>query len=398
MNPLKILIVDDNRSAASALARLLSLGGDEVSAVFDGETAITTMQAEPPDLVLTDLRMEPVDGMAVLRAARELDPPVEVIVFTAFGAVEVAVEAMRLGARDFLTKPVTADQIRERLVSLREGDATPPSEDPSFIAHSESSRALLHALDRAAGVPSSVWIEGELGSGRGFAARYMHRMDRPEDPFREINPARPFTWPENGSVVLPNVDHLTLAAQSQLARELASCPPTVRIIATSGPDSRRLIAEGKLHAELYYALSVIAVQVPPLRARSEDVLPLLDAALERFSDRYGRSRPHLSDDQRRTLRRHGWPGNVRELSNLAERAVVMGPDALHVDVQPPRTMGMPQLEIGFSLANYMESVEKRILSEALRLSAGDRTRAGRLLGVERNTLRYKLNKYGLLDK
>ncbi|MCO4744036.1 MAG: sigma-54-dependent Fis family transcriptional regulator [Proteobacteria bacterium] len=398
MTALNILIVDDNKTAADALARLLSLDGDEVSATYDGETAISLMQADPPDLVLTDLRMEPVDGMAVLRAARTLEPPVEVIVFTAFGAVDVAVEAMRIGARDFLTKPVTADQIKERLLSLREGPTAPPTEDPDFIANSDSSQRMLRALDRAVGVPSPVWLEGELGSGRGFAARYLHRIDRPETPYRDINPARPITWPDEGTAVLANVDQLSLPAQSQLARDVIACPAGLRLIVTSAPDARRMVTEGRLHPELYYALSVITFQVPPLRARPEDVLPLLDASLERFASRYQRPRPVLQEATRDRLRQHGWPGNVRELRNLAERAVVMGPDALHIEVRPGRTTGMPQLEPGFSLANHLEAVERRILSEALRLAGGDRAQAGKLLGVERNTLRYKLNKYGLLEK
>lgn len=398
MTALNILIVDDNRSAADALARILSLGGDRVSAAYDGETAIAHLQTHPLDLVLTDLRMEPVDGMEVLRAARAMDPPVEVIVFTAFGAVEVAVEAMQLGARDFLTKPVTAEQIVERLAPLRDGGTVHPTLDPDFIAFSAAGLQLVEALGRAAGVPSPVWLSGELGSGRGFAARYLHRVDRGDAPYTELNPARSLAWPESGTVVLPNVDQLSITAQAQLTRDVAEAPPDLRVIATSGPDPRRLVAEGKLHADLFYSLSVVAIEVPPLRHRSEDVLPMLDAALDAYADRYRRARPTLSTEVRAQLSQHGWPGNVRELYNLAERAVVMGTDALHIDVQPPTSAGMPQLEPGFSLSAYLESIEKRLIVEALRQAAGDRNQAGRLLGVERNTLRYKLNKYGLLDK
>ena len=125
---------------------------------------------------------------------------------------------------------------------------------------------------------------------------------------------------------------------------------------------------------------------------------MLDAALDAFSNRYRRARPTLPAEVRQQLTTHGWPGNVRELYNLAERTVVMGADALHIDVQPAAAAGMPRLEPGFSLSAYLESVEKRLLVEALRQADGDRNQAGRLLGVERNTLRYKLNKYGLLDK
>lgn len=395
---LKILVVDDNRSAADALARVLRKAGDDVDACYDGQTAIERIDQAPPDVVLTDLKMEPVDGLAVLRAARERRPPVEVIVFTAYGAVDVAVKAMRLGARDFLTKPVTVEQVAQRLESLRATGSPAPLSLP-FVAESALTRELLAALRRAAGVPSPVWIEGEVGAGRGHAALALHRMGAdPEAPFVVRDVGRDTGWPERGTVVLPNVDDLPEDLQRQLHRQLAHVPAGVRVVATAGPDGRRMVAEGRLRPELYYALAVIVVQVPPLRSRPEDVGPLLDLALDAFSQRYGRPKPEVDPARTAALARHLWPGNVRELLNLAERAVVMGPDALELDVVEAPTEGMPKLEPGFNLAAYLEGVERRILVEALRRAGGDRNRAGRILGVERNTLRYKLNKYGLLDR
>jgi two-component system response regulator HydG len=403
-NPLKVLIVDDNRSAADALARVLLKHGDDVEAVYDGAAAIDRIRATPPDLVLTDLKMEPVDGLAVLRAARELSPPVEVVVFTAYGAVDVAVKAMRLGARDFLTKPVTVEQISQRLQQLRAdrshapvaatGDGTLP-----FVAEAALSRDLLEQLRRAAGVPSPVWLEGEVGSGRGHAAVTLHRLSAMHDaPFLVRDIGRDTAWPERGTVLLPQVDDLGDEGQRTLHRSLSHVPPGVRLVSSASADGRRLVAEGRLRPELYYALAVIVIQVPPLRSRREDVLPLLEQALETTARRYGRPRPLIDPQRARALERHAWPGNVRELLNLAERAVVMGPEAFDFDVTESTGDGMPKLEPGFDLATHLESIERRILVEALRKCGGDRNRAGRLLGVERNTLRYKLNKYGLLDR
>lgn len=400
---MRILVVDDNRSSAEALARALSKRGDLAEAVFDGGEAIRRIEASPPDLVLTDLRMEPISGMEVLRAARAQRPPCEVIVFTAYGGVETAVEAMHLGARDFLTKPVTLDQLVRRLEQLEHGpsageDSEDNALDANFSAAAQSSQELLTTLQQVADVPSNVWLEGEIGAGRGHAAYTLHRLGRPDSPFTTLDLAREAPWPESGTVVLPNVDDLPADLQRALVRRLRAVPPEVRLIATAAPDALQRVREGVLNSELYYALAVIVIRVPPLRDRVEDIGPLMQLALETFSKRYKRPVPDVAADHLERLKMHSWPGNVRELLNVSERAVVLGTDALDLEVVRRPTPGLPRLEPGFSLAQYLESVERRILMDALRRTGGDRTAAGRLLGVERNTLRYKLNKYDLLDR
>jgi DNA-binding NtrC family response regulator len=401
---LSILVVDDNRSSADALARLLRRQGDEVEAVYDGQTAIDRLRSQPPDVVLTDLKMEPVDGMAVLQVARSLRPPVETIVFTAFGAVDLAVRAMHLGARDFLTKPVTMEQVSTRLDQLRverldQPGGPEPSGADDFVAQAESSQTLLRTLERAADVPSPLWIEGELGSGRMFCARTAHNLSSDKARGWHVsNLLREDPWPATGTVVLPNVDDLPEDLQRGLHRRLQHVPEAVRLIATARPDGRRRIADGELRPELYYQLAVVVVQVPPLRRRPEDIVPLFRRGLRQFAERYGRPEPEISSRFRDQLLRHYWPGNIRELLNLAERTAVMGEDSFQLEVIEDPGGGIPKLEPGFSLSDYLEGVERKILMEALRRTAGDRAAAGKLLGVERNTLRYKLNKYGLLDR
>jgi DNA-binding NtrC family response regulator len=399
--------VDDNRSSAKALAKLLQRGGDDVEALFDGASAIARIEADPPDVVLTDLKMEPVDGMQVLAAARSSSPPIETIVFTAYGAVDVAVQAMHLGARDFLTKPVTVDQVAARLQPLRvDGDALhADAEDDleaAFVARSEGASELLQTLKRAAGVPSPVWLGGELGSGRSFAAHTLHALGDAErgesTPFVEVNPRSPAPWPDHGTMVLPNIDALEEDRQLELVRRLGELSPKVRVIATAGADGRQQVATGALRPELYYRLAVVVISVPPLRRRKEDILPLYARALDHFAEKYGRPRPTISETDRERLVRHYWPGNIRELRNLAERTVVLGIDGFNLEVIEQQAPGLPKLEAGFSLSAHLEQVERSILEEALRQAGGDRTAAGKLLGVERNTLRYKLNKYGLLRK
>jgi DNA-binding NtrC family response regulator len=401
--PLRIVVVDDNRSSADALSRLLRRTGDDVEAFYDGAAAIERIQRDPPDVVLTDLKMEPVDGLAVLQSARSQHPPVETIVFTAYGAVDVAVRAMHLGARDFLTKPVTLEQVSSRLEQLRV-DRDPQlisvnAPDESFVAHSPAARGLLATLERAADVPSPVWLGGELGSGRAFAARTLHQLGRRHGPFNVINPRSDTHWPETGTVLLPNVDLLRPAEQLDLNRRLQLLPRDVRVVATATDDGRQRVHSGELRPELYYQLAVVVVEVPPLRRRREDVVPLFQRAIEHYAGMYERTIPEMPPHFRRDLEAHAWPGNIRELRNLAERTVVLGVDGFNLLVQAERPKrAMPNLEQGLNLAEHLEEVEKAILVEALRICDGDRNAVGRLLSVERNTLRYKLNKYDLLDK
>jgi DNA-binding NtrC family response regulator len=398
--------VDDNKSSATALARVLSKQGDQVEAVFDGQAAIDAIHASPPDVVLTDLRMEPVDGMAVLQEARSTRPPCEVIVFTAFGAVDAAVRAMRLGARDFLTKPVTVEQIQARLEQLRAGPVVPsaPPDEDEVISASTASLALLALLKRACDAPSPVWIEGEAGSGRTFVAEILHglRLKKTGEqlPIVVRDPGLEAPWPETGMVVLPSVDDLPDDLQRGLVRQLALVPPTVRVVATAQPGSLRRVRDGTLRPELYFKLAVLVVNVPPLRERPEDVLPLFDAALRRFSARFQRPVPTIPRPLFEDLARHTWPGNVRELMNAAERAVVMGFEAFQVAPAiraSPDSAGLPDVGEGFSLTDHLEGVEARLLEHALKQTGGDRNKAAKLLGVERNTFRYKLQKYGLLE-
>lgn len=398
-SPLNVLVVDDNRSAADGLAMVLEKLGDNVTAAYGGREAIQHIQTHRPDVVLTDLRMEPVDGMAVLRAARELRPPVECIVLTAYGAVETAVHAIKLGARDFLTKPVAVEQVRARLDALRAPEQHEDHQPPdTFIAHAASSQALLQSLQQAASVPVRVWIEGEIGSGRVHSARTLHELQEDVSSLTILDPARLDEWPDSGTVILPSVDDLPDDLQSNLKRRLALVPEGVRIISTASPESALRVSNGELRADLYYDLAVVTIAVPSLSARREDVIPIFHEALKTLARRYSRPEPELTKEFKQSLQSYRWPGNVRELLNMAERMVVLGFGEIPATLPERGESGLPNLEDGFNLAKYMEDTERRVLVAALRQCQGDRNAVGRLLEVERNTLRYKLNKFGLLDK
>lgn len=399
MSALQILVVDDNRTAAEAAAMLLQRDGHTVSVCFDGATAIGRLGVMPFDLVLTDLRMEPIDGIAVVRAARAQSPPVDAIVFTAFGSIEAAVEAMRHGAADFLTKPVTAEVLLRRVREYRA--AAPPG--LALVGESGAMEALRADAVRLAPVRSAVLIEGETGTGRRHLARWLHQNGPdPERPLRVALPGRPVAdLAESGLVLLSAIDDWPGPALTELQRQLALLEPggPPRLVATAQPGLDARVASGTFPAELYFRLAVLPLRIPPLRDRPDDILPLLRHFLTAHARALGRPAPALPAPALASLAAHAWPGNLRELSNLAERAVVLGPGVLEL---PPRaateTPPPPAWGPGFNLSAHMEQVERRVLLDAIQATGGDRAAMGRILGLERNTLRYKLNKYGLLER
>ncbi len=399
---LTILVVDDNKTAAVAVATLLRREGHDVDVRYDGQAAIERLGEGGIDLVLTDLRMEPVDGLQVVRAARASEPPVDVMVFTAFGSVEVAVEAMRLGALDFLTKPVTADQIVKRVRQLRPSAGAPRD----LVGASDASDAIRKQARAMARVRSTVLITGEPGIGRRHLARWLHAQGL--DRGLPLISARPGQLLDHdqlagaGTLLIANVDDWSPDAQASLQRMLegleAGRPP--RVIATASPAIDIHVAQGDFPPELYFRLAVLVLRLTPLRERPSDIAELLRYFLAANAETFGSPAPQPTAAQLARLEAHAWPGNVREVANLAERAVVLGADAFDMDIKPATgaEAPLPQLAEGFNLPDHLEEIERTLLIRAIEQTEGDRPAMSRLLGLERNTLRYKLNKYDLLDR
>ncbi|MBK7757737.1 MAG: sigma-54-dependent Fis family transcriptional regulator [Deltaproteobacteria bacterium] len=402
-----VLVVDDNRSAADALGIVLRRNNYVAEVAYDGVSALGRLRAGGVDVVLTDLRMEPMDGIELLRQARALPTPPEVIVFTGFGTVDAAVEAMRLGARDFLTKPVSPSKVLEHLGRLR-GDAAPTHGlrvDEGKSAKAKEVAAQVEAVRKSR---APVLILGEPGSGRSELARALH-PSAAERPVRALNhPSRAaeVDLRAPGALLLPNVDLLTPQDQVALVQVLNGLDPVSgpRVIAWAQPGFIEHAPKDPAGHELTLRLAVLVVTLPPLRERVEDIPALLSALLA------GRAPAELqpTDAQLQALMAHRWPGNLRELAALAERAVVFGASALSLPPSAPSqavvasaTSGSgasPTLEEGFSLQEHLESVEREILIRAQEQTKDDRAAMSRVLGVERNTLRYKLNKYHLNPK
>lgn len=388
----RVLVVDDNRSAADALARVLSREGYASDVAYDGQAAIDRLDQGGVDVVLTDLKMEPVDGLAVLEHARSLTQPPDVWVMTGYGSVDTAVRAMQLGARDFLTKPVTARTILEQLGSVSR-DPVDTVQGPSL-----ASTALRDQARAVQALTSNVLLLGEPGSGQAEVARLIAGSDAVQ-VLSHPGRADPDALADVAVLYAPNVDLLGEPDQVRLLQLLEGWRDGPRVIASAGPDWQEHALTSPSSRALYFQLAVLVLRVPPLRERADDVAALLTAMLAAGAQRMGVVAPIPSPEQLSALRRHRWPGNLRELSALAERALVFGADALDMDVPDDAPSGgLPQPAEGFVLSTYLEDVERALLTQASEQADGDRATMSRLLGVERNTLRYKLNKYGLLNR
>ncbi|MCB9762721.1 MAG: sigma-54-dependent Fis family transcriptional regulator [Alphaproteobacteria bacterium] len=397
-----ILVVDDNRSAADGLGMVLERHGYAVEVRYSGEAAIARLQEGGIDVVVTDLRMEPVDGLAVLDCARALPIPAEVLVLTGYGTVDDAVRAMRRGARDFLTKPVTADQVVEQLRQLQGAGLHIRVQD----GVSAAARELARQIEVVAAADATVLLSGEPGSGRNQVARQVHEQSpaggRPLAVIPHPSHLARVDLAAVGGLYFPNVDLLDPRDQVQLVQALDSMDPDTapRVIASAHAEWGEQAALDPSVQELYYRLAVLEVVVPPLRERPDDIEPLLTGWLAARAQDRGVDPPAPNGEQLKALRLHAWPGNLRELAAVVERALVFGNAAFDIQVHMKSMPGerLPELIEGFSLQQYLEEVERTLLVRAIDQTGMDRTHMSRILGVERNTLRYKLNKYGLLDR
>ena len=423
----RVLVADDEVKLGKLAAEMLELDKHSVTRVQGGRAALVELAARPFDVVVTDLRMADVDGLAVLREARARG--CEAIVMTAFGSAESAVQAMKTGAADYLLKPFSMDELRLRVRRLCEQQkAQVRSEQlvrkltPSLVAHSAAMRAVLESAERVAASDATVLLLGDSGTGKTQLARYIHyRGARASLPLVEVHcAALPETLLEaelfgfekgaftgaverkqghlsvadGGTVFLDEIGDITPATQVKLLRFLqdhefvpvGSTRPTkvdVRVIAATNRDLDAALKNGAFREDLYYRLNVFCIAVPPLRDRRDDVLPLA----EQFLCSRGVPAARLSHPAREELLRRAWPGNVRELENALERALILAGDepigAEHVrgpGRAPSRAADV--LESGFRLDDF----ERELIEAALERAGGNKTAASKLLGVTRRRL------------
>jgi two-component system response regulator HydG len=437
--PQTILVVDDDESNRVTLERLLGREGYSVVHADSGRTALEAVRAQPIDLVLTDLKMPGMSGIDLLKAARTVDPDVEVVVMTAYGTVETAVEAMKEGAYDFVAKPLKRQELlsclrkalekrglqvenrrlREQLGAIGDGE---------IVGQSAAMREVLAEVEQVAPADATVLIAGGSGTGKGRLARMLHRMSRRRaERFVTVNcgalpeslleselfgyergaftgaTARKegrFDLARGGTMFLDEITEMSLPVQVKLLRVLQegeyervggteTLRTDCRVIAASNRDIEAEIAAGRFREDLYYRLNVIRINLPPLRNRYEDIPLLAQHFLVRFTQKNAKDIKGFTPEAIEALCAWHWPGNVRELENAIERAVVLSRDTqLTLDDLPPamrQNRGSRQ-QMSFPVGTPLKDVERRMIEETLRFCSGDKNLAASLMGITARTI------------
>ena len=457
MEPL-ILIADDERSNLESLGRIFGKEGWRVALAESGAAALEVLRREPVAVLVTDLMMPGMSGEALLRAARTVSPQTEVVLVTAYGTVEAAVSAMKEGAYDFITKPVkrhaivkTVRQALEKAKLVAENRALRARlfdlgvVPGTLIGNAPSFRAVLDALRQAAPTSATVLLSGESGTGKELAARMLHELSpRASGPFVPISCAAipetileselfgyergaftgaaarregRFERAHGGTLFLDEVGEMSPAVQVKLLRVLqdgvverlgGTQPLTVdvRIVAATNKELMAEVRSGRFREDLFYRLNVVAVRLPPLRERREDVPLLASVFLRRLAEKNAKPVSGLTPAALLALESYPWPGNVRELEHAGERGVVLSRGEI-IDVHDlpeavargageplaePGPAGERPLSITIAVGTPMEEVERVVIRETLRHTRGDKTLAAQLLGIAARTIYRKLDR------
>jgi len=449
----RVLVVDDERKMRRVLQILLEQMGLESVAAENGEAALESMNQEKVDLVLTDLKMPALNGIDLLKRIRTAEPDLPVIVLTAHGTVQTAVEAMKHGAFDYILKPFDVEaieliirkalemrQYRTENRYLREQVAGTPSFE-NLVGVSPAMQAIYEVIRQVAPTKSTVLITGETGAGKEMVARAIHcQSPRKDKLFVPLNCAAipadlleselfghargaftgavtertgKFELADGGTLFLDEIGELAYPLQAKLLRVVQEgvverlgsnrrVSVDVRILSSTNRDLQAAMRDGGFREDLYYRLNVFHMHVPPLRERRADIGPLAAFFLDKFAKELGRGTLVLAPPARQLLEQYDWPGNVRELQNLMERAAVLakgseiGPDAFrHLAPAVPEEKGEESAGDDLCLEPAVEEVERKLILRALGAANDNKAQAARLLGVSERTLWYKLKRYGL---
>ena len=444
-----VLVVDDEANMRRVLGALLKRRGYSVVDAADGEAALEVLAREKVNAVISDLKMPRMNGLELLEAARRRHARLPVILLTAYGTVGSAVEALKCGAFDFLTKPFDPEEVQQvvdkavRTHKLQEAEASfDPDDDPEalLLGNSPALLEVKRLISRVAPTPATVLITGESGTGKELVARPLHlKSERPSGPFIKINcaaipeglleselfghekgaftgaasrkPGR-FELADGGTLFLDEIGEMPLSAQPKLLRAIqegrfyhvggtVTIAVDVRLVAASNRDLDREVREGRFREDLFYRLNVVPLRLPPLRERRSDIAALVACFSERAARRLDRPVLPFAEAALRALRQHAWPGNIRELENVVERAVLLCEGA---------EIGADDLPEGFattaceedesaSLKDRVRSATRQIgreaILEALARTGGNVTQAARELGLSRRGLQLKMRELGI---
>lgn len=451
-----VLIVEDDSLVRESLSEVLSLEGYAVSSAPDGREGLERLASQPFDVALVDLRLPRLNGLEFLKECRGRFPEMDVIMITSYGTVESAVEAMKRGALDYLTKPIHDEEIkillkrlfetrglRRENLELKEELTEKKSRYHHLVGSDFKMQRIYSIIQAVRDTDTTILLKGESGTGKGLVAQAIHHSDpaRKEGPYVEVScGAIPrelleselfghvkgaftgairdrvgrFELAQGGTILLDEIDTLPPYLQVKLLRVLQqkvfervgdtkTLRVNARIIASTNQDLEEEIRRGNFREDLYYRLNVITIEVPPLRQRREDIPRLIDHFLKLYSEKVRRPIKGVSKEAVALLINYDWPGNVRELENLLERSCVLTQgDTLTAEHFPEGlssrvlVLGSPSNGNGHSLKDVLREPEKKIIVEVLEQANGNRKKAANLLNINRTTLYNKMRKHQLL--
>ena len=452
MKKYSILIIDDEKSQRDILSGYLKKKGYTIFIAISGEDGIKIAKENLIDIILSDFKMPDMTGIEVLEVVKKMNPEISFIMITAFGTVENAVRAMRLGADDYISKPVDLDEL-DILIDKIIGHKDLKSENEmlktqlqekyrisAVISESPNMASVINIAVRVAESKATVLITGESGTGKEVIAKSIHYLSsRKDNPFVAVNiPALSATLIESelfghekgsftgadkmskgrfeladkGTIFLDEIGDIPLATQIKLLRVLQEqqiervgsaegINIDTRIIAATNQNLDKKIKDGTFREDLFYRLNIVSINIPPLRERKEDIIPLIEFFIKKYSEENHKKDIEISKEALDRLLKYNYPGNVRELENIIERAVVLSRrNVVSVDDLPFGVKDLVEDErlddlTSGTLSEQVEALEKKMIYNALKKTNGNQTQAGKLLGLTERNLRYKLNKYNI---
>lgn len=436
MEMLPILIVDDDIGMRTALFEVLKRKNYKIQMAENGRDAIKALENGAFSVVITDVNMPHAGGVEVLKAVKRISPLTPVIMITAFGTIENAVEAMKIGASDYILKPFSA----EVLDSVIKKTIAPPANKSGIITENANMKRILEMARSVADSNATVLIMGESGTGKELMARYIHENSlRKDGPFIAVNcasipeglleselfgyergaftgaisrKAGKFELANNGTMLLDEVSEMPVSLQAKLLRVLQQrevdriggkepVALDIRVIATTNRDLKKEVNEGRFREDLFYRLNVFPINLPPLRERVEDIPILVNYFLGLFNQKNKKAVKNISHEALNLLNSYQWKGNIRELENIMERAVLLasGDEILPENVFPDASMAKTTAIIQTGAAppaspTSLFDMEREMIKRALEDTSGNRTKAAKILGISVRTLRNKINEYG----
>jgi len=456
----KILLIEDDETMRDGMSLILKRAGHEVADVSNGPAGIELCRKEKFDLVITDYKMEEMNGIEVLEKVKSIDEGTEVLIVTAYGTIDLAVEAMRKGAADYITKPFTPGEFTIRVKKVlkfgeaRKAEARLGEENKylrqeidvqynfgEIVGASDKMKSVFEKIQKIAKSDSSVILYGESGTGKELVARAIHfHSNRKDTSFVKVNCGAlaegvleselfghekgsftgaikrklgRFELANKGTIFLDEIGDVPLSTQVKLLRVLQekelervggeeTITVDVRVITATNKNLMKMVEENKFREDLFYRLQVIPIDLPPLRDRTSDIPMLVEHFLEKKAAQLNKKRPRMNENAVRELLNYYWPGNVRELENVIERAVVLcegeeiGLNDLPILLGDPSKMSLSLPREDLPLDQALEDLERQLIGRALEKSKGVKTEAARILGLKTSALYYKLEKYNMI--